>query len=794
MKNIAVYPEITSQSVLNNIICRIKWHFSHIRDVNIKIPIANNLLSSEVTFPEGFDRSDNNLDDWLKRNVTFIAAGCENTYVVNSDIVLKHVEGNAEIDSFLNESGVREKIYRVDHKKVRQEGSFYIQAALDLIDPVIKKNMIEDCRKKFLSLKECLGKYNKSWLLATGPSIDNYKKCNFDDAIVIACNSVILNSELTNCTNPKILVFADPIFHFGVSEYAGKFREAVLNALKTTDIKIVVPFKYYPLLVSKFENYSDRIIGIPFREMPEFRLDVGTEFSVKTTANILTLLLLPLAATFSDDINLLGCDGRPLDQDDYFWGHGASVQINDKMKNIQEVHPGFFDIDYNEYYFEHCHTLANLIAQGETLGKKFTHHGPSYIPALRDRSPMPQVDKSNPKESVCVVVEPDGIGMDGHYVRWHQQVISELKSRFKEVQVLCNKKQDEKLYGVTTSKVFSSHSWGISRADFSFTRDFPDAPSVKVFQQELLDALLRSSKDTKSSSISLFMYYGSIQILKVVHEVRKMLKAEGIRLRVTMCLFHESVILDAKVTQPRLPPNAKEILMEGVAQVDDYRILAVTEQLAAHLFEKLGVRLGVFQNPVPSMSDAEQAKVAKSLLAAPSRIAPKPVRVIFPCSPRDEKGGAMAVELMDHMRTNGPVPGVVFVFKGGKDSDADRKCNISYMPADTDDATYRKYIEKSSIVVVPYLAPQFTFRTSGIIVDALAAGKPCIVMEGTWLADVVRKHAAGLPIKYYSPMTILSAVNAISARYRFFETNARKAFAAYIEEHAWKLMADQVIA
>jgi glycosyltransferase involved in cell wall biosynthesis len=184
---------------------------------------------------------------------------------------------------------------------------------------------------------------------------------------------------------PRFLVFADPIFHFGPSNYAAEFRRKLRESCARHDYTIIVPMRYYGLLTDAMPELRGRTIGIPSDKPNGFNLDLASEFRVFTTANILTYLMLPVASTLARRVYLLGCDGRPLDESGYFWSHNKKTQINDQMDNIRLVHPGFFAIDYNDYYLDHCRQLEELIGEGEKMGREYGTVTPSFIPALQTR-------------------------------------------------------------------------------------------------------------------------------------------------------------------------------------------------------------------------------------------------------------------------------------------------------------------------------------------------------------------------------------------------------------------------
>jgi glycosyltransferase involved in cell wall biosynthesis len=789
-------PEFESVDSLRDFLARAAWHFEHVPEIQLFIALAKDMdRPASLEIPEGFaSEVQRVLNTYLPRVIFQLNHNPANTadLIRRADIVLKWVEDDILPNDLI--IGTKKTTYRVDPKKVRQEGSFFIQCAFDVL--ASKAQAVADSTRKFKSLVDKIGRRERTWVMATGPSVEKYRDHDFKDAAVIVCNSVVLNDDLMERCKPIALVFADPIFHFGVSQYAGRFREVVAHRMATMDLAIVVPMKYYPLLLSKFPDHAENIIGVPFFKTKEFNNDIYSNFEVKTTSNILTLLLLPLATSISKIVNIIGCDGRPLEHDDYFWSHGESVQINDKMSNIKVVHPGFFDIDYNEYYFEHCHTLANLLAQAESEGWRFVHHGPSYIPALRDRSaaaldlPIEQARSAPPNRIArssqgCIVLEPDGIGLDGHYVRWHRNIIAQLNNRFERVDVLCNRKQDAKLYPCPARPTFSSFSWGISRSDFSRRRDFAEHASFKRFVEEMSQGI-REQYPTLPTQLSLYIYYGSVQILKAVQIVRRELLREGTDLRAFVCLFHESVILDPAMYEPRFPPNAAEILFESAAQVDSYHISCVTERLSNFVRNRFDVTTSIFPNPPPDLGDVEAISTLEAALATP-----KPswdgdsFDILFPTNPRNGKGDVILSALLDYVHQRGVPVGQRYLMRGTPPQGHKDLEGLIYLGEGIGDQEYRDHFKSADVVVIPYPAPGFSYRTSGIMVDALISATPCIVLDDTWLADTVRRTGAGLPIKYRSPLTIITAINAVLAHRAAIRQRMSGGAYAYLSENSW---------
>ena len=57
---------------------------------------------------------------------------------------------------------------------------------------------------------------------------------------------------------------------------------------------------------------------------------------------------------------------------------------------------------------------------------------------------------------------------------------------------------------------------------------------------------------------------------------------------------------------------------------------------------------------------------------------------------------------------------------------------------------HNEYLFSADLIVLPYQVDRYISRTSGILAEAICTGVPAIVPQGTWLADQVRRHGAGV--------------------------------------------------
>lgn len=265
----------------------------------------------------------------------------------------------------------------------RTEGSKYIDVSHRLANN--DKTVLAASQEKFANLAQETADAGTAFLFCSGPEVQRYPRFDFSDGIRISCNSVINDEELLEAAPPDIQIFGDPIFHFGCSAYANEFRLRLKATHDQYGFKNIVPIKYWNLFTHWQPDLIDQSMAVGFDTKLDINLDLLDNFCLHTTDNILTFLMLPVGATLANRIYLLGCDGRPLKQDDYFWKHNEKTQFVDQMENIKEVHPSFFTVDYKDYYERHLSNVAAYFSVGDGLGKSFCALTPSHIPAIRSR-------------------------------------------------------------------------------------------------------------------------------------------------------------------------------------------------------------------------------------------------------------------------------------------------------------------------------------------------------------------------------------------------------------------------
>ncbi|MDP6376714.1 MAG: hypothetical protein QF921_12580 [Pseudomonadales bacterium] len=297
----------------------------------------------------------------------------------------------------LIEEGVA--VYDVDRSD-RTEGAGYIDVTHRFARN--DESVIERSRALFGEAAQEWRALERAYLFCSGPEIRKWQSYDFAEGINIYCNSVINDTDLSRAVPPDLEVFGDPIFHFGCSAYANEFRNKLMRSQARYGYKCVIPIKYYNLFVYWQPYMQPHTVALPFKTMEQPNLDLLDEFSLSVTDNILTFLMLPIATTLASEVYLLGCDGRPLEDNKYFWNHNEKTQFADKMEVIQRVHASFFTVDYDDYYQRHCDNVETYLSLAEQTGIRFAALTPSFIPALEQREHPHARDESGALEPAAL--------------------------------------------------------------------------------------------------------------------------------------------------------------------------------------------------------------------------------------------------------------------------------------------------------------------------------------------------------------------------------------------------------
>jgi hypothetical protein len=217
-----------------------------------------------------------------------------------------------------------------------------------------------------------------------GPSLAGLGE--IESGVSIVCNSLVKDEALLARLRPRFITAIDPIFHAGPSRHAGAFRAQLYKMLETYRAWFVVQERdahIYEALLPP--HLRELMIPIPVRYGLSPNFDLARRFWLTATRNVLTLSLLPLAGALAREVRLYGCDGRPVDDRQEFWPYAPGAAFDAELALQRQAHPGFFTLDYQDYYALHCETTRLWVGAMERRGLKVGAATASFIPALASR-------------------------------------------------------------------------------------------------------------------------------------------------------------------------------------------------------------------------------------------------------------------------------------------------------------------------------------------------------------------------------------------------------------------------
>lgn len=188
-------------------------------------------------------------------------------------------------------------------------------------------------------------------------------------------------------------------------------------------------------------------------------------------------------------------------------------------------------------------------------------------------------------------------------------------------------------------------------------------------------------------------------------------------------------------------------VVERVAKKSPIRIVTDSERLSAQIGRLTTLPVGVVSIP----------HVPDSCKSVGGGQAASPLRVVSLGNARDEKGVLeliQAVRIIDaagasdrfhfELQVNDPSPDIADAIRIFA---SERRQNVTLHREALDSRAYYDLLARADLVALPYWRSIYEARTSGVFLEAIAAGKPVICTEDTWMSDELAKDGAGLLVR-----------------------------------------------
>ncbi len=257
----------------------------------------------------------------------------------------------------------------------------YLMSGKDRADHLKEsENRFKEIAKPLMSASE------RACVFGTGPSLEKAFTFDFTSCLNIVCNSIVQNDPLMNHLQPKFLCAGDVVSHLGVSAYASQFRKDLVEQILERDIHFFTTAQFGFLLLVNHPALREKTILIDqTRKDPTF--DLLEVFAAPQLDSTLNIHMLPLAATFADEIFLLGCDGKSQNRNNEdFWAHAKGSQYDDLVESGHRCHPTFDINRQKSTYDRYLKSVEMTVLKGEAEhGKKYWVLSPSNTLPLTSR-------------------------------------------------------------------------------------------------------------------------------------------------------------------------------------------------------------------------------------------------------------------------------------------------------------------------------------------------------------------------------------------------------------------------
>lgn len=223
-------------------------------------------------------------------------------------------------------------------------------------------------------------------VLGTGPSSAGVFSKVFDGVDVITCNTSVKSHRLYSERNVVAHCFSDATFLTGPSSYSLKFLEDVKLRMEERPFAVICDVFHQSFLCEILGNrLSPRLEPIFLDPTNEPSVELGIRKWQYSYGNVMTALLLPVAATWYKKVILLGFDGKGKTQG-YYWKHQDLFQYTELLPTVKAQDPGFFQtVDFDKYSRDHEKDLSALLDAAEAKGVTIKSANASSSAAIQKR-------------------------------------------------------------------------------------------------------------------------------------------------------------------------------------------------------------------------------------------------------------------------------------------------------------------------------------------------------------------------------------------------------------------------
>lgn len=240
-------------------------------------------------------------------------------------------------------------------------------------------------------------------------------------------------------------------------------------------------------------------------------------------------------------------------------------------------------------------------------------------------------------------------------------------------------------------------------------------------------------------------------------------------------------------------------LLERVSDRTGRLSIATDSQRLANDYSQL-TRLNMLVVPIPHANLREHVVLSNNTRRKSGPEGNRPLRLASLGSARDEKGFLEILKAIRQLHSSGQLDRFEFDIQSTRlythrpetrqsiltlmqEIECLRLSNVRFIDRTLSTEQYYELIDKADVILLPYWRAIYPSRTSGILAEALAAGKRVIVTEDTWMSDQLERFPAGVTCRDRDPDDLVRAILEMETHREEYARRARAAGAAWADEH-----------
>jgi len=380
-------------------------------------------------------------------------------------------------------------------------------------------------------------------------------------------------------------------------------------------------------------------------------------------------------------------------------------------------------------------------------------------------------------KGIVAILDPDGVDLRGHYLAYDRKLSAALSGDNIATKILCRNDinlGENSLSEKDYLKCFDKHSWTI-------------ATNMSVFAAELDLGLSKlRSVIPYDSSILLYFYTGSVHHLSVLCDTVRL----NSNVYVHLTLFWE-MIRDTSAEE--YLSSIRDAISKAAALDGRVIVSAPTKGVQKIVQEATGVQIPVAPHPSTAVDDRDLFNVRGEALNSNVDNKKREThrhgclgRVVFPGASTMHKGYELGVSAAVKLADMG-YSCWVREEKGHQYSSG-----LELIPKHLSDEGFQDLLSSADVIVLPYQPEGFSRRTSGLVIDALYLGVPVVVINGTWLSEVVSEYKSGLCVESCSEAISIAVQEALTSS-SFTRGKLLDSAVAYHIKNSWRGLAEFII-